>query len=249
MEGEIEEKPRGRAGVLAKWKSANPEATEEPDDDTLWSTAQEGYEGLKGKYKAMESGQQGLSDYISKDPRFGAAIGMSFGEGEDKVPFTQALGRLYGSDAFSDDEDFAKGIAEYTEKQANDKKEQEEAQKNFAESMKRFDEFIKANSLSEEEQTRIKDEMFTLAESILLGNIPDTIFELIHKGVSYDKDVQAAADTGFVEGKNEKVRADVKRKTSPNDLPDLGNPTSGRGSKIKPTDKKISFSDMLKDVE
>lgn len=246
---ETAQSPRGRAGVVEKWKAANPGATANPSEDELWQTAQEGYEGLKGKYNAMESGQQGLTDYVSKDPRFGAAIGMSFGEGEGKVPFTQALGRLYGPEVFNDDENFANGIAEYNEAQAQSKKEQAEAQKNFAESMKRFDAFIKQNQLDEETKSRITDEMFSLADGFLQGNIPNAIFDLIHKGISYDQDVQEAADTGFVEGKNEKVRADMKRKTTPGAIPDMGSTTAGLMQRRMPEAKNQSFSQMLEDVE
>ena len=51
----------------------------EPTEEDLWAFAGEDYDNLKGAHNKVMEGQKGLYDYVAKDPRFGAAIGMSFG--------------------------------------------------------------------------------------------------------------------------------------------------------------------------
>ena len=230
------ETPRGREGVLAKWRKENPDFEGDPTEEQLWEYAGGDYDNVKGSYKKMSEGMTGLNEYIAKDPRMGAAIGMSFGEGEDKIPFNHALGRLYGPDGLSDDEDFIRGTKEYNDAQAQSRKEQEEAQANFQESLKRFEQYCIDNSLPAERKDELFEGIMQLAESFLMGNIPTEIFELIDKGQTSDQRVQEAADTGFVEGKGETVRAEMKKKTANTDIPDMAGGT-GAG-KLKPKQRQ-----------
>lgn len=241
------ETPRGREGVLAKWRKGNPDFEGDPTEEQLWEYAGGDYDSLKGNHKKLTEGITGLNEYIAKDPRLGAAIGMSFGEGDDKIPFNHALGRLYGADGLSDDEDFIKGTQEYNEAQAQSRKEQEEAQANFQESIKRFDQYVADNELPEERKTELFDGIMQLAESFLMGNIPTEIFELINKGMSYDSDVQEAADTGFVEGKSENVRTQMKKKKADTDIPDMAGGTGAGKVKQKSSASRGSFYDGLQE--
>ncbi|GAB6123861.1 hypothetical protein [Dysgonomonas termitidis] len=247
------EKPAGRKGVLAKFMKANPGFEGEPTEEQLWDFAGNDYAGLKGTHKKVMSGQQGLHDYISGDPRFGAAIGMSFGEGEDKIPFNHALGRLYGPDAFSDDEDFIRGTQEYNQAQAQSRKEQEEAQENFRESLERFGQYVADNQLPEERKNAIYDGLMQLAESFLMGNIPTEIFELIDKGQTRDNDVEEAIATAEIEGRNQTIKAKMKEKTErPDGIVDMG---SGTGPEAKEQDRQLfqprpeSVYDQLKEIK
>lgn len=251
MDGEeIKEKPVGRSGVLAKWKKENPEGGE-PTDDQLWERASSEYDGLKDSHKKIMDGQKGLHDYVSKDPRFGAAINMSFGEGDNKIPFTRSLGRLYGSDAFNDDEEFQKGVEEYNANLSASQKEAEEATKNFEESMKRFEKYVSANSINEEDSKKLYEGIMEFAEAILTGNISEEVFDTVRKGQTRDRDVQEAADTGFVEGKNESARIEMNKKIGPQ-VPS-GNSGSRSSEPALPKrgfqNESSSVYDNMKDIE
>ena len=54
------------------------------------------------------------------------------------------------------------------------------------------------------------DNIVSMANDILMGKIGIDVIERQDKGLNYDKDVQEAADTGFVEGKNQRI--DMKKK-------------------------------------
>ena len=84
----------------------------------------------------------------------------------------------------------------------------------------------------------------TMANDILMGKIPMDVIERQDKGMSYDQDIQEAADTGFVEGKNERI--DMKKK-SVGTMPDLNNITAaGPERPVRPPRSKGSFFDGIK---
>lgn len=244
--------PQGRAGVLTKFMKANPDFKGEPTDEQLWEYAGGDYDSLKDTHKKVMAGQQGLHDYVARDPRFGAAIGMSFGEGEDKVPFTRALGRLYGPDAFSDDEELSKGFEEFNENLKKTRESAEEAQKNFDTlTAPRLDQFAKENNLTEDQVDSIFQGLDAMASAMFMGDVPLDIIALVHKGLNYDTDVQEAATTGEIEGKNKKIRAEMGKKIPQEGIVDLGAGTGAMGQKEKvmPEEKNTGFTSMLKDVE
>lgn len=192
---EVVQSPKGRAGVLAKFKNANPDLKDDPTEDDLWGVAGEDYDSIKGAYNKNIEEQKSFAEFLSKNPRFGGIVGMSHGEGEDKVPIGRAIGRMYG-DVLQEDNDFWQGVKEYESSQAQSREEQKKAQDNFAESLKRFDQFASSNKLTEEQKQDVYEGLMHLADSLLMGDIPDSVFDLIFKGLNYDTDVQEAATTG-----------------------------------------------------
>lgn len=255
MEEEVkitEETPRGRAGVLAKFMRDNPEFEGDPSDDELWDYAGNDYDAVKGNYRKVMEGQKGLHDYVAKDPRFGAAIGMSFGDGEDKVPFMQALGRLYGKDAFDDSEEFMRGVEEFNSKYNKDTEDQQKAQENFETlTAPRLEQFAKDNNLTDEQLGEIGSGLMAMAEGMIMGDIPLEAIELVYKGLNYDTDVQEAAVTGEIEGKNQKIRAEMKKRESPDGVVDMGAGTGSKDDRRPPLfqPRPGSVYDELKEVE
>lgn len=244
--------PKGRAGVLAKFMKANPDFQGDPTDEQLWEYAGGDYDSLKDTHKKVMAGQKGLHDYVTRDPRFGAAIGMSFGEGEDKIPFPRALGRLYGPDAFTDDEELSKGFEEFNSKLKRDEEDLAKAQENFDTlTAPRLEKFAKDKNLSEEQANEIFVGLMNLADAMIMGDIPESAIDIIYKGLNYDTDVQEAATTGEIEGKNKKIRAEMGRKIPQEGIVDLGIGTGAMGQKEKivPEEKSSGFTSMLKDVD
>lgn len=213
--------PKGRAGVLAMWHTQNPEAGREPTDEELWELAQTNFETKNGQRKDLISANVGLSEATQRDPKFGGMLGLMLGE--EKKPFSYAAGRMYGKDALNDDEDFLQGVQEYNDAQSKSQAEAEQASQNFQESMQRFEKFVGDKQLTEEQREILYGGIVDLAESFLNGNIPDNIFDLIHKGLNYEQDVEEAIATGEAAGRNQKIETKVKKKeTKPSDMVDLG---------------------------
>jgi hypothetical protein len=143
--------------------------------------------------------------------------------------------------------DMEKGYAEYLEQTKKTEAEGKLAQENFLKSMKRVDEYAKANGLSEENTERLRYQLVQAAEDMLMGNFSDQIIETVAKGITYDADVQEAANTGYVEGKNEKV--EMKFGKIEGDMPAMGTVTR---NPVKPKTKQIakkSFFDEMETVE
>ena len=87
---------------------------------------------------------------------------------------------------------------------------QEKAAKNAEESISKVNKWASDNDLSTEETSALKDKIYELADNFLMGIFGEDIAEFVYKGLNHDKNVQQAADTGYVQGKNERI--DIKKK-------------------------------------
>lgn len=246
------ETPRGREGVLAKWKKANPEAKEDPTDDDLWRFAGEEYDGIKSGYREMSGANARLSERVSQDPKLGAVLSMIAGENAKSLPY--AISRIYGKDILDmDAEEYEKGYQDFLSEQKKGREESELAHKNWTElTVPRLLQFAKDNNLTEGQLDEVFNGLKGLANSFLMSDVSEDLIDLVYKGLSYDSDVQKAADTGFVEGKNEIVDAKMKRNTADTPIPDFAN---GTGAGMSNKSERIfqprpeSVYDNLKDVE
>ena len=89
--------------------------------------------------------------------------------------------------------------------------------------------------------------IYQIMDNGLMGIIPMEFIDLVWKGMNYEKDVQEAADTGFVEGKNEKIDTyRMKRKTA-NKMPDFGNGSVMSKAPVANKGRKGSFFDALEE--
>lgn len=239
---------RGRNAAMQRWKESNADAEGDPEDDDLYDFSLGQADEWKGKYDGQNEINAALANRIAEDPKLGALIS---GVMENKNP-AYVLAKLYGND-FLEDEDTLQamedGYAEYLDGVNQTKEQGEKAQENFLESMNKVDEYAKANDLGEEVVEELRMALVQGADDMLNGIFSDSFIETVAKGLSHDADVQQAADTGFVEGKNEKVEMKYGRGEGGN-MPSMGNKTNSP-SKVKPKekDRKGSFYDAMKSVD
>jgi hypothetical protein len=239
---------KGRAAMLARYRESNPESGNDVDDDALWEYAQSGHSELEGKYNQLNGANKRLAELVSNDPKLAAVLSMIAGDKPKSFPY--AVGSVYGKDFLDIDlEDFEAGYEENLRQLAESKKLQAEAEKNIGDSMRNIEKYASGNGLSEEKQQALYAGIMDFAENLLMGKIPEELIDLVYKGLNYDKDVREAADTGFVEGKNEKVSATMKAKNDSSIPPSLGTGANVGGSKPRPPKKKGSFFDAIKEVE
>jgi len=246
-----EKAPQGRDAVLEAYMSANPDS-KEPDDASLFEFADNRHSDLKNKYDDLNGANTRLAELISKDPKLGAVLSMISGEKPKSFPY--AVASVYGKEPFNlegdDLEEFEKGYQENLSRLADSKKEQEQAQKNIESYKSTLADYGKEKSLSEKQIGEINNGIMELAENILMGSIPKELIDMVYKGLNYEKDVQEAADTGYVEGKNTVADAKMKEKTTGGAIPDFSN-----SSGMKPQKKGIfkpqpgSVYDNLKDIK
>ena len=244
--------PRGRSAMLNRWKESNPDFDGEPQDDDLYDYALGQSDEYKSKYDRQNEVNSALAGRISEDPRLGALIAgimETDDKGNRKNP-AYVIAKLYGKD-FLEDEDamqaMEEGYAEYLEGAKNTQAESKKAQENFLESMKRVDAYANANGLADEAAEELRHALVNAADEILLGTFSDAFIATVAKGLSHDADVQEAADTGYVEGKNEKVA--MKFGKGEGDMPSMGTATKNPRKMEKKEPARKSFFDEVKPVE
>lgn len=233
---------------MQRWKEANADAETDPEDDDLYDFSLSQADEWKGKYDSQNEVNSALAERIAQDPKLGALIS---GVMENKNP-AYVLAKLYGND-FMEDEDALQamedGYAEYLEGVTQTKEAGAKAQENFLESMKKVDAYAEANGLGEEVVEELRMSLVQGADDMLNGIFSDSFIETVAKGLSHDADVQEAADTGFVEGKNEKVKMKYGRGEG-DGMPSMGNTSNSlRKPVAKKQEKKNSFFDEMKAVE
>lgn len=251
MEEVIEEKnPKGRDAILESYRKANPD-NPEPDDSALYDFAHNRYSDLDKKYNELNGANGQLAEFVAKDPKFGAVLSMMSGENAKSFPYS--MGSVYGNEPFTKDGDardeFEKGYQENLSRLAESEKMLEQAMKNIETYHTTLNEYGKEKSLSTEQIDEINSGIMQLAENVLTGSIPKELIDLVYKGLNYEKDVDDAADTGFVEGKNTVVEAKIKEKTAQNSVPHFGNGGGAAKSVAPKVKKEKNFYEEFKESE
>lgn len=234
--------PRGRDKFLEMMKSKNPEYSPE-NDDQLLDDAHSMFSERDGELSKHKEANSKLAGFVSKDPKFGAVLGMVAGEEQKSFPY--AVGRIYGKEPFELDEDgleeFEKGYQEHLAQIEASKSAQAEASKNIEEYWKSLEAYASSNGLTEDESTALNEKIYGIAGNMLMGIIPSDIIELIHKGLNYEKDVQDAANTGVVEGRNQKIEAKIATKKEAV-MPDMASNTgAGKTKSLPKSENKTDF--------
>lgn len=238
-----EAKPTGRDKFLSRMKEKNPEYAPE-SDDALLDDVDSLYTERENQLDKFSNSNKMLADLVAQDPKIGAVLSMILGEGAKSFPY--AVAKIYGKEVFELEgeelEDFEAGYQENLTQMESTRAEIEKAAENIKSFEERFNAYVADKE--EGEAQELKEKIFAMAESFLMGDISDEIIEYVDKGVNYDRDVQEAADTGFVEGKNEKI--DLKKKTV-QEMPDLNNTTGAGAAKPRPSKSKGSFYDGIQE--
>jgi len=222
------ETPTGRAAILEAFRAANPDMEGDPEDDALFGFAHD-------RYGKVSEANTRLAERVAADPRAGAMLAMFTGEGKS-LPY--AMASVYGKDWLDGEmEDFEAGYQENLKRLAESKAEQEQAAKNIEQYRTTLATFAKDNDLDEAQLATLDDAIYTTAENFLMGIIPAEFIEGMWKGMNHDKDVEEAAATGFVEGKNDAIDM-KKRKDAIKPLPDLASGSGAGKPRVAPEQKE-----------
>lgn len=246
-EQEVQESPTGRSAMMNRWRERNPDYDGDPDDDTLYDHALGEIGDYETKYNELNEVNAALAQRISEDPKLGALIAGIM----DKKNPAYVLAKLYGKD-FMDDEEaltaMEEGYAEYLDGVNSTTQSAKQAQENFLESMKRVDAYANANGLGDDQIEELRMNLVQAADNMLNGTFDDAFIATVAKGLTYDADIQEAADTGYVEGKNEKVEMQFGKDDTSLDLPAMGTGTNTQRKVQEKQPQKGSFFDEMEDV-
>lgn len=242
MEQEVleEKKASKRDALLARIKQNNPDY-EPADDEDLYGQIDEMYNSTNSELEGHRSANKNLAGLVGKDPRFGGVLSM-VKEGKS-YPYAHA--KMYGKEALElEDEDLEKweeGYQENLAALAESEQLQIQAQENFTESMSRLKAYCDKNGHDETRYNELLQSITQYAEDMLMGKISDSLFAEVDKGQTYDEDIQEAAETGKVEGMNQKIDMKLEK---PSTVPDMGSKTVMKSNVKMPA--KGSFYDAVK---
>ena len=123
----------------------------------------------------------------------------------------------------------------------NQRSKEQRHRRTFLESMGKVDAYARLNGLGEEVGGRsCVATLVQGADDMLNGIFSDSFIETMAKGLSHDADVQEAADTGFVEGKNEKVEMKYG-KGEGDGMPSMGNTSNSLRKPVAKAKEKKKF--------
>jgi len=223
--------PKGRAAMLALYKTQNPETTDEPDDESLFDFGHKGMgerDELRGKYDTLNGANEKLAEAISQDPRFAKFIAM-VGSGEKPL---YALGKIFGNviDQLDEEgtENLKKGQDEYSSG-FNQLKQNFEA---YKANLKKYGE---DNSLDDATTQKINDIILDLSDAFMNWDITTEVIDGVFKMIDYDQDKQALSEAEALAIKNktiDEMKSGGGKPEAP--LPDLN------GSKQQAKNKKIA---------
>lgn len=240
-----EVKPGAREQYLSRMR-------ERMGEDTDWEGDPEGRYGAflkydderEGELKGYKDSNQKLGDMFGKNPQF-AAMMNDMMKGEDA---TTAFIKYFGRDALdaAGDEEKMQMIAGANQEYLNRVSESEELRKrqeqNLQASEADLSAFQSEQGMDDEAFAKFLDAVYGVVEQGLEGRIGRDFLEVFWKGLNYEKDVQDAATTGEIEGRNQKIA--LENRTQKGDaVPNLSGANLSRDGKREeaPRPKKRDF--------
>ena len=250
-----EQAPKGRAALLALYKTRNPETSDDPDDDMLFDWAGKGYsefDEIKGRYEGLNASNERLASVVGEDPRFAKFIALV---ANGKNPM-YALGSIFGNIL---DELSADDLEKLRAGQEEFKSRFNQVKDNFNSYVATLKKYGADNNLDEDMLNRIDDTIMDIADAFADRNIPEELIKVIHTGLDAENILEKATELTEAEraaersaGANEAIDAFKGKKTETSPVPDMvanKNESDNSMRKQRFNDKKPkSYTDKLKVV-
>lgn len=231
-----ENKPGSREQYLARMRERLGEETDlETDPETRYSAFLKYDDEQQTALNGFRDSNKKLADTFSKNPRFAAMLSDVM-KGED--PST-AFVKYFGKDALeaSGDEEKMKIITQANQEYLNRVTESEQLRKtqeqNLQQSESEMTAFQAEKKLTDEDFAKFIDEIYNVLERGLEGLIQNDFLQIFWKGLNYDTDIQEAATTGEIEGRNQKIELENRAQKN-SGIPNLNGSNLTKGGKSAP---------------
>lgn len=218
------------------------------DTDAIYSSADEMISEYEAREAEYNEHSKKLTDLFASDPRAASAF-LAWANGKDLMEqliedygddFIEALQSPDGKDKFIDAH--KKHIAKLAAAKAAD----EEANKNFSKSMEDLIAFQSEHNLSDEEAIAVFDAVRKIGEDMIMGIYSPESYLMAYNAMNHDKDVANARTEGEIEGRNTKIRGQMR---SGDNMPPLPPSLGGQGASVgtakPPVKKKRTAVDMF----
>ena len=171
--------PKGRTAFMARYRGANSDNTDDPDDDTMYDWAGMQIDDLSSRYKSVNGANEKLAEVVGQDPRFAQFIAMVAG-GENLM---YALGKTFGNmvDELDDEaiENLRKGQEEYSARYKR-------VRENFSTYESTLKAYGEKNGLTPDQLSDVNNAILDIAEAINEGDIPEEVIDNVWKGLDYN---------------------------------------------------------------
>lgn len=218
--------PTAREYILARLSEKYPD-DDLANEDTLYSRLREDIDNNDRTINDHNEREKELANIFSSDPR-SAQFLTEWAKGGDPVVL---LMRNFGDDfrAALDDpeniEKFTEARGEYIKRQAKERDLKDQAEKNLAVSLDALDSVISEDGYSEEQADQAFELLNNIVNDAIVEKVSKETWRMIFKALNYERDVEDAAHTAEVRGRNTKIDETRLKRTTPANLPP--NPTGG----------------------
>lgn len=186
-------------------------------DDLAW----EDIEGMENRLGEYETHSKRLTNLFRSNPKAGQMF-MHMANGGDPIRyFIENFGDEF-IDAMDSDEGkqaFIESHDKWLNKLADSKKLDEEAERNFSDSIKALQQFQTEKGLSDEEAIAVFEKVHKIGTDMVLGIYTPESFLMAYNAMNYDGDVERARIEGEVAGKNAKVEEKLRKERRPEQMP------------------------------
>lgn len=199
----VEDLPRGRDAFLARYRSANPDIADEPDDDTLFDYAGRGYDERdewKGNYDKLNASNEQLAKNISEEPRAAELVNIIAGSTPQDMWYN--IAKNFPDIVQGLDEE---ALNQIKAGQAEFKARSDKRRENFDAYFNRLKAFGEKRGLTEEQSREIHNNLLDMAEALGNFEINDEVLEGMWKMSDYESEREALSEAEKLAIKNEAI--------------------------------------------
>ena len=215
-----ESKPSGRDRVLERFKKSHPDYSYKEEDganglDGLFGLIADDFDKADEEDRKRKERDEAMNKLFDEQPE-SAELFRRWAKGEGN-PFDDIIDNY--SDIIEDGiqspaakERLKKAREERLKREADNKAADEQYEKNISETFtKALREFADENKLTDDEAAQVFLEARDRVNNAIDGIYGKDFFQMIHDGKRYRTDVAQAREEGEVNGRNAKIKAELRR--------------------------------------
>ena len=197
-----------RDALRERMLKRNPELN--VDDPEAYSGGISDYlDELDGQLSGYKEQQDKLNNMMNADPR-AAYLLASLDNGEDLILSLVKLLRTNIRDILDDPD--SEASKEYAKQVADGKARDAEEAANIEETKQIIAAWQEKNGLTDEEGNAVLDFLQGVLEDGLVGKVSEDSLDMGLKAIRHDEDVAEAADAALVQGKNTRVKEELRKR-------------------------------------
>lgn len=239
MEGQQSAQKTRKEKFMERMRSRKPDLDFD-DEEALYGAIDDDYSDMEGRLGRFTEESGKIKNMLASDPR-SAVFLTEWAKGGN--PLIKMVER-YGDDflaALQDPEkreEFAEAHRKWLDRVSENRKLEEQAEANLAETFSTLERMQKENGWSEQQTAKI----FETANSIFVDGITNIIrpetFTMIANALNYDNAVSEAERLGEVRGRNEQIENRLRKSEPQPGMPPTLGGAGGAGGEQMPKKKK-----------